>query len=131
MIGILLALALAVPNPKLTPGVTRPLTLQQVCSTKWGKDKRFVSDAMKLHVATAYGIKWEDRDQYEFDHLIPRSLAGADNILNLWPQPLAEAKQIKDPLEVRLGKQVCRGELTLAAAQQQMRQWGRSQGEPR
>lgn len=126
---ILLVAALAVPNPLLTPGATRPLTLQQVCETAWGRDQRFVSEAMKKHVAAAYGVRWEDRAQYEFDHLVPRSLGGADNILNLWPQPLGEAKRIKDPLEVRLGNMVCRGELTLAAAQKQMRTWGRDQGD--
>lgn len=120
----LLVMALSVPNPDLTPGLTRQLPKAVVCSTKWGLDRRFVSTAMKKHVASAYGVPWEKRAFYEFDHLIPRSIGGADDVLNLWPQPISEAR-IKDRREVQLNKDVCAGRITLEAAQQEMKRWGR------
>lgn len=107
------------PNALLTPGRTRPLSLDVVCSTRWGVDRRVVTTAMKRHVFAAYGLAWDTRGEYEVDHLIPRSLGGADDVLNLWPQPWAGTygARRKDVLEVKLGKLVCAGELPLRAAQ--------------
>lgn len=120
---LLAQLALAVPDASLTPGAVRPLSKTQVCSIKWGLDARHVTTAMKKHVAKAYGIAWERRGEFVFDHKIPRQLAGADVVANLWLQPRAEARA-KDVIENRLHRQVCRGELTLSSAQAQMRRWG-------
>jgi hypothetical protein len=115
-------LAQSRPDPKLTPGAARPLTKQQVCSAAWGKDARHVTPAMKVIVATEYKLKRSDIVAYghgsccEFDHRLPRSLAGADSVANLWPQPWVEAKQ-KDRLEDWAGHQVCTGKMTLKDAQ--------------
>lgn len=122
---ILLLAALALPSPTLTPGVVRPLGVKRVCTTKWGRDKRHVTVAMRKAVFKAYGVDWALRAGYEVDHLVPRELAGADTLRNLWPQPLTEARKIKDPLENRLHVLVCRGTLALKDAQAQMRGWGR------
>ena len=120
MIALLLALTL--PNLAKTPGAVRPLTTAQVCSVKWGKDARHVTEAMKRQVAANYGI---DRKTIvakgrgpccEFDHLASRELAGDDVVTNLWPQPWAEAVQ-KDAVENWLHREVCAGHMTLAAAQ--------------
>jgi hypothetical protein len=112
-----------VPNPVLTPGAVVPkITLQTICTTKWGLDHRFVTVNMRRHVLAAYGVAWADRDQVELDHLIPRSIGGADDILNLWPQPWADAHR-KDVREVALWRAVCKGTITLAAAQAEMRGW--------
>ena len=119
--ALLLALAV-VRNPTLTPGVVRPLSLAQVCGTRWGHDRRFVTRAMKQHVFAAYGIPWAQHAQYEVDHFEPRSLGGADVVANLWPQPWPEAHE-KDRREVQLHRDVCAGRLSLAAAQAQMRAW--------
>lgn len=119
---MLLLLAFALPNPVLTPGVTRPLTMLQVCTTKWGKDHRHVTIAMKKQVAAAYHVAWADRGKYEFDHRIPRELGGADVIGNIWTQPLAEAR-IKDLAENQAHRDVCAGKLTLARAQEKMLAW--------
>lgn len=113
---ILLLLLLSVPRPAVTPGLTRPLGLDVICSTRWGTDRRHVTTEMKKEVAEAYGVPWSKHGDYEFDHLIPRSLGGADDVKNLWPQPWASAYK-KDALEVRLGKLVCAGQLDLATAQ--------------
>lgn len=110
------SLAAAERRPSLTPGVVRPLTRAQVCSTRWGLDHRHVTLAMKQHVAAAYGVPWRAHGRYEFDHLVPRELGGADDERNLWPQPWPEARR-KDRLENRLHRLVCAGTVSLGTAQ--------------
>ncbi len=121
----LLLLALATPNLLLTPGVVRPISQQQICNTKWSRDVRHVSTRMKRIVFTSYGISYKDHRLYEVDHLIPRELGGADDVRNLWPQILSEARGIKDLEENRLHREVCAGRIDLTIAQEQMRQWGK------
>lgn len=123
-VTLLLLLALSFPNPVLTPGATRNLTMAQVCNTKWGKDHRFVTVAMKKQVAAAYHVAWADRGKYEFDHRIPRELGGADVVGNIWAQPLTEA-HIKDIAENQAHRDVCAGKITLTHAQEMMLAWGR------
>lgn len=107
------------PDPKLTPGETRNLDLQTICSTRWGLDHRFVTEEMKQQTCKAYGITENcDGKHYEQDHLIPRSSGGADSVLNLWPQPLAEA-HLKDRAEVWAEKGTCAGRLQLSYVQKQ------------
>lgn len=128
MIWLLLVLA-TVPDPALTPGTVLSLTRTQVCSIRWGKDRRHVTEAMKQQVAAVYGLRRSDIKAAgkgpccEFDHKIPRELAGADDVKNLWPQPWAEAHR-KDLRENQLHVAVCNGSITLTAAQNEMRQWG-------
>jgi hypothetical protein len=117
---LLFALLVLLPDATQTPGLLRPLTRTEVCATKWGLDRRFVTVAMKQHVAAAYGVPWADRAQYEFDHLIPRSIGGADAEANLYPQPWTEAR-LKDRIEIKLSKLVCAGAVSLEDAQQAMR----------
>jgi hypothetical protein len=120
LVAVLLAVQL--PDPTLTPGVVRPLSTAQVCGIKWGRDRRHVTSAMKVIVATSYRLKRSDVEPEgkgpccEFDHLVPRELGGADDVKNLWPQPWAEAKT-KDVLENWLHVQVCAGKMALADAQ--------------
>lgn len=121
MIFTLLLLALpqqfALPNHKLTPGVARNMSLKTLCTTKWGKDVRAVTQKMKVESCKAYGVstKCPGKD-WELDHLISRELAGADDIKNLWPQPINEARK-KDRLENVLHKEVCSEKLPLKNAQ--------------
>jgi hypothetical protein len=131
MIALLLAAAITLPTkPTHTPGVVRPLTTTQVCSTKWGKDRRHVTEGMKREIAARYGLTRTDIKARgkgpccEVDHLIPRELGGADDVDNLWPQPWADAT-VKDHDENRLHRAVCAGELPLRDAQDQMRRWHR------
>lgn len=126
MIALLL-LALVAPNPALTPGAVRPLSVHQVCATRWGADRRHVTERMKVHVFAAYGVRLADRTRYEVDHLVPRELGGADDLLNLWPQPWVGTNNahVKDREENRLHRAVCAGTVTLAAAQRAMQTWGR------
>ena len=111
------------PNPVFTPGLTRSLTADAICSIAWGRDRRHVTETMKRQVSARYGVDWADRAAYEFDHLIPRELAGADDVRNLWPQPRSGEWNAhrKDVLENRLHGLVCLGDLTLDAAQEAIR----------
>lgn len=118
------------PNPNLTPGVARSdITEKNVCATKWGKDERHVTAAMKQQVFAMYGYTGNDdprcvKDAHgracEIDHLISRELGGADDVNNLWPQSYGSKPWnavLKDKLENRLHKEVCAGNITLKQAQ--------------
>jgi len=127
----IVAIGPSAPDPTLTPGVLardadgRLLTKAVICTTAWGRDRRHVDDAMRQKVARRYGVPWAKHRLYEFDHLIPRELGGADDVGNLWPQILDPDARIKDREENRLHRAVCAGTIDLTTAQQQMRTWGR------
>ena len=86
------------PRWDLTPGVTRELTVRQICRTKWGQDARAVTSAMKQNVIDAYdfdakkcpltSLKGKRVRRLEIDHLVSRSIGGADDERNLWPSML-------------------------------------------
>ena len=121
------------PNDTITPGVTRDLTLDVVCNTKWGKDKRAVTEAMKQQAFKNYGFTGNDDPRCtpdangrhcEIDHRISRELSGADDVRNLWPQPYGGdwGASRKDQLENALHKSVCvTHALTLQQAQDVLR----------
>jgi len=52
----------------------------------------------------------------EYDHLVSLELGGTNATSNLWPEP-GTIPNPKDAVENRLHKEVCDGQLTLAAAQ--------------
>jgi len=133
MTGVLLLLGLValgpiVPDPALTPGVVRPLSRAEICTTQWGHDRRHVTESMKREVARRYGLTRADIKPRghgpccEVDHLVPRELGGDDKVPNLWPQAWVDAA-VKDQRENQLHRAVCRGTVRLATAQQQMRHW--------
>src|SRR5436309_2389229 len=120
------------PNHQLTPGVARTdLTLKKICTTKWGKDARHVSDAMKRQVFAGYGLTGNKdpaciRDasgrRCEIDHLISRELGGADDVRNLWPQPYGSQPWNavrKDCVETLLHRLVCAKHPTISVNQAQ------------
>lgn len=122
-----LVLALGVrdsPNLALTPGKVRPINAQEICHPEvpWGKDNRAITDAMKRHVTMLYGLLWVNRGDYEYDHLFPRSLGGADDVLNLWPQPWSSA-YTKDAFEQRMWRSYCAGNFYLPEVQALFCDW--------
>jgi hypothetical protein len=75
------------PDLTLTPGIARDdLSLAQICATKWGEDKRLVTDAMKDRVDREYASTICPSGKAEIDHLLSRELGGADDVRNLWKQ---------------------------------------------
>ncbi len=131
LVAASLVYAADLPDPMLTPGAVREdLSVMEICATKWGKDKRAVTDSMKKQVFARYGLKGNTckADAHgrhcEIDHLISRELGGADDVLNLWPQAYGTKPWnagLKDRLENRLHKEVCAGSITLEDAQNEIR----------
>jgi hypothetical protein len=125
--SILLAVATycalgALPTLASDDGMVRTLTKQQICSTKWGKDERHVSESMKRKVFAAAGFPLGNKDPRcpcEADHIVPRELAGADSVANLQIQQYFGPcnAHIKDRLENEAHEAVCSGQLSLADAQ--------------
>ena len=127
------------PDPKVTPGAVAIADQATVCATKWGSDERHVTPAMKRTAYASYGTApgkgtcaWVNRttktgkvtrEGCEIDHLISRELGGADAVANLWPQPYnpKPGAHEKDWLENELHKEVCRGLISLADAQHEIR----------
>lgn len=127
------AATLLTPRHDLTPGKTVDITVVELCKKKWGKDARHVTEAMKAEVFDRYGYTGHNADpkcipdahgkRCEIDHLISRELGGADDILNLWPQPYGGPwnAHMKDRVENRLHVEVCAGRINLLQAQTMIR----------
>lgn len=112
--------SITVPDPRLTPGVTRPVSIGDVCSMPHEQVVRSVPGSLRDQVFREYGIVNANPDEYEIDYLIAPGLGGADDIHNLWPEPSVSAgwnAHDKDALEERLHQMVCAGELDLPTAQ--------------
>lgn len=128
-----LAVAGEIPDPKQTPGVSRQLTLEQICHTVWHLDRRHVSDVMKRRAFANYRLTGNDDEsqgckqnrgrRYEVDHLVPRCAGGADEPANLWPQCWSGKWNAsdKDALEVKVCKLLCNGNMTLQQAHELFR----------
>jgi hypothetical protein len=124
---------LTLPDSTLTPGVARTLSIKTICTTKWGRDARHVTAAMKRQVFENYGLSGNDdascvRDtsgrRCEIDHLISRELGGADDVKNLWPQPYGTKPWnavLKDRVENRLHKEVCAKTISLRQARKEIK----------
>jgi hypothetical protein len=121
---LLLAAGLpAMPNPRLTPGATVPVTVAQVCRDGYARKARKVSGATKRRVYRLYGMHPHLPACCEVDHLISLELGGSNEIRNLWPEawlPRPGAWE-KDGLENHLHAEVCAGRMTLEEAQRQIR----------
>lgn len=119
MILLLLALTVArVPDPALTPGATRPVTLTQICTPGSSGKARAVSAKTKKAVYARYHVTPKPGG-YEVDHLISLELGGSNDIANLWPQPYFGKVNAhdKDALENKLHALVCAGTVPLGEAQ--------------
>ncbi len=108
------------PEPKLTPGATRPINTSQVCTPGPPDQMATIPMAVRKAVFHEYGMDGSQPREYEVDHLITPELGGTDEIQNLWPEPYATTKwnaHVKDELEDRLRQLVCQGKLDLPTAQ--------------
>jgi hypothetical protein len=114
-----LAVRLALPDHRLTPGATVPgVSVSQVCIVGYSRTVRDVPITLKREVYRRYGLVYV-KGTREVDHLIPLSIGGSNAIENLWPEDFAGEwnARVKDDLEYRLHNMVCRGELSLQDAQ--------------
>jgi hypothetical protein len=111
------------PDLRLTPGATVPVTSGEVCGTTAAKALPGVPVSMKRKVFEEYGVTPPRPDAYEVDYLITPELGGATDIRNLWPEPYQDTvwnAHVKDQLEDRLHRMVCRGDVDLATAQRDL-----------
>ncbi len=113
----------AVPDRNLTPGTTRVVSFEEVCSMAHEEVIKDVSAELRHRVFAEYGIANARADDYEVDYLIAPGLGGADDIHNLWPQPYRVPTwnaHAKDALEERLHQLVCARRLDLPTAQHEI-----------
>ena len=111
------------PDPKLTPGDTFPVTLDDIKVRGYSATVRDVPISEKRAVYAAYGIQHWTKGEYEVDHLISLSLGGSNSQKNLWPQSyLTEPwnAHTKDQLEYKPLQLVRSGKVDLKTAQQEM-----------
>jgi hypothetical protein len=107
------------PDPTCTPGLTEYATTRQVCTPGFSTVRRHVTYVQRRVVFARYGVSYARRRYYQFDHLIPLELAGSNDTLNLWPEPLTHAHH-KDRIEDRLHYEVCHTRLSLRVAQRRI-----------
>jgi hypothetical protein len=110
------------PDSKLTPGASRVVDVNTLCTTST-KLVRNVPEAEKKQVYKNYNMTGDDRSSckegYEIDHLISLELGGSNDIANLWPQDYCGTNNahMKDKLENQLHKEICEGKMTIKQAQ--------------
>jgi hypothetical protein len=125
------AQSVGLPDAARTPGSVDPAVTQDniqstVCVRGYTQtvrpDKKY-TNRLKREQLRQYKYADTDPRNYELDHLIPLSIGGdPKDPDNLWPQPRSGAwsAEQKNELEWIVYKMVCRGELSLAEAQQRV-----------
>jgi hypothetical protein len=118
------------PNATLTPGAL--CTARDPNFDKYdypeqvARCKRNVNTAEKQKVADEYGhLPKSQWSNYEFDHLVPLCAGGSNDITNLWPQPLDQAK-VKDQIEDEVCKGMRNGTMSQAQAVARIHGWFKS-----
>ncbi len=132
--GVVFPVSSAEPNPAITPGaldarVTQATIRSTICVpgyTRGIRPPERYTERLKREGIRAYGYSDRRLRDYEEDHLISLELGGSpDSPRNLWPQPHhvigGWGSYAKDRLENRLHRLVCRGRLSLAQAQYDIR----------
>ncbi|HEY3781472.1 MAG TPA: hypothetical protein VGL56_10340 [Fimbriimonadaceae bacterium] len=120
------------PDPKLTPGDVNPDITEAVVTAPDFRTGRYrnVSEEEKQEDAAEYKVPWSEHSKYEFDHLIPLTVGGSNNLYNLWPEPLHInvngydlGAKTKDELEDAIGKLVRSGRMPIQEGQQLFKDW--------
>jgi hypothetical protein len=119
--------SMTIPNAQLTPGVLCTPSDSDFKGydypSKVPRCNRNIGNQEKAEVAKNYGnIPASEWVNYEFDHFMPLCAGGSNNIQNLWPQPIAEAKQ-KDVIEVQVCTALKAGTMTQDQALHKIHDW--------
>lgn len=78
---------------------------------------------LKRESCAAYGVAKCDAS-VEGDHLVSIEICGKpDDVRNIWPQPMTEARVKDHQVEDELPKLICAGRITLADAQKCILDW--------
>jgi len=116
------------PDPACTPGAVDPAVTQEnlqttICHGGYTKSVRppvNITNPAKTASLKTYGLPYASTTEY--DHLIPLELGGASATSNLWPETNTDTavtvNNSKDDIENALNAAVCKGRVSLAAAQQ-------------
>jgi hypothetical protein len=107
------------PDSVYTPGKVALHDTAQVCHTLTSTE-RHTRESLKEHIRREYGGPIHPKvGTEEVDHLVPLTLGGADDSLNLWMQPSHPRPGFreKDVLEGAAHRAVCQGRLSLDSAQ--------------
>lgn len=108
------------PDAKLTPGATLPVTRDDICVPGYTKKVRNVPTDVKRQVYAEYSITSHTPGDYEVDHLISLELGGSNSVKNLWPESYRTQPwnaHVKDALENEMHAEICSGKLDLTTAQ--------------
>lgn len=104
----------------LNPAVTQETIAATICVRGYAtsvRPKLYLSRKVKHQLMDAAGLPWVRRFEFELDHKQPLTLGGAPlELENFELQPWPEAL-VKDGLERRLNRLVCRGVMSLPEAQ--------------
>lgn len=109
----------ALPVAALTPGATRPVTLDELCHGQTPQP-RTIPAAVQQEVLRDYHMGDVPAHEYELDYLITPELGGSADRRNLWPERYTSRKwnaRVKDELENLLPRLVCEGRVALVTAQ--------------
>jgi hypothetical protein len=106
------------PQASLTPGAVLTTDVSVISKAGYPATVRHVTSAEKAQVASAYHFTGAS-SSVEYDHLVSIELGGSNDLTNLWPQPIEEAK-VKDGLEDYLHAKVIEGKLPLAEVQKRI-----------
>jgi hypothetical protein len=128
LLGALLggsALAAELPDPELTPGalnlaVSQATIYSTICARGWTATIQppaaYIGN-LKRQLLTEYGYADRYPRHHKLDHRVPLCAGGAaEDLRNLWPQPIAEARA-KNKLEASVCRSICRGEMGLLYGQ--------------
>ncbi|HVM91533.1 MAG TPA: hypothetical protein VMT67_01915 [Terriglobales bacterium] len=113
----------AEPNRILTPGATRPVRIDNICSMPREEVVSEVTPSLRQQVFREYGISNPRPEDYEIDYLIAPGLGGTEELHNLWPEPSTARiwnAHVKDTLEEHLHEMVCAGQIDLPTAQREI-----------
>ncbi len=108
------------PDPRMTPGATLPVTPADICVPGYTQKVRNVPSDVKRQVYAEYGIPSHQPGDFEVDHLISLELGGSNSIKNLWPESYRTQPwnaHVKDVLENTLHADVCSNRMDLPTAQ--------------
>ena len=108
----------ALPQAALTPGAVLTTDVSVIAKPGYPATVRHVTAAEKAQCASEYHFTGAS-STVEYDHLISIELGGSNDLTNLWPQPIAEAK-VKDGLEDYLHAKVIEGKLPLPEVQKRI-----------
>ena len=114
------------PAGALNVQVTQVTIDQTICIAGWTatvRPSKSYRNGVKLKLICDRGLPDSDVTKYELDHFVPLPLGGhPSSVDNLWLQ-LWEGEQgakKKDQLEATLHRMVCRGQISLDQARQQI-----------